>query len=1503
MATSFLGNLVEKIRINRRLWFGRLFLLLAIILNYVLMPARLFCFTVFFISCFIGFAQTNQSRLPSSFISERNKAQNRFFDDYKNIGKAQSKTVQGAQRISFKDTDTCQTYTYKETIGINGNSEAVNCSAAVGNGEIVFGGSVQRNGTAQTDAYIFCLNAGGDIKWAKTAGATDADETIVKVKKTSDGNFIAIGNSRNLSSNKTNVLLLLFNAAGTLQWSRVLNDLSDGDNLFAADVDEAANGSFLIAADNGLLVTYCSVTAAGAVNWARKLQTSATVKCIAVQNQNNYKYYIVSTGTDSGYKVGNVVCINPSSGVVEWQKKLGGPAQGKHVILKQAASFNSYPLVVGLVSDNAVDYSLFRSVVTGWSPNVFEVYDSNNSLSTSTSLATAMWNDFIFYSASGSSQQWNWIKNGPELPVRSHLSFSIGFPSATTHISTGEKTFDGGFLAAGTINDGVNGSKVFVLKTDSAGMMPLCPPSKTSIAKKDSLYTLPLLTAVQTNTTVGGSTISLAVADYAAVVSFNCKQIYCPPQIPEDTCLPTFVKQYRSTTHNDVAISISTVQDSVVVLSGVTDNNGMLLRLDKNGRLQLRRKFGFTPDGATIYGSTVLEHITTKDGNIAVVTSNTGPLSTVLFALTKYDPQFNQLSSKSYTMVPGYNYAGMSEDASANIYLLFYRSLGFSTDASVVKLDNTGTVVWIKSFIPSNKPYYIFWNGTPFTVGDDLFVGINYNSDNNWKFMLAKFNTANGSITWAKEYAQANKDLNLNIAGFNNGKLYLNGNANVRNGVSYPFVLTSDINGTVLTSKKFALNSSEQITGGAFVAKNGDLVYNAYYRDYINYPDKVFKGFWRLDPNLNVKLSKKTQRFAGSGYTYQSVEAADGSIYEVGVNYSQAAYEGDFYLEKKLPDGSSGTCFSEPLSLNLIDEAVTVTNITLADINLFSLTPASQPIPLQPLQINQNGIYCVSEPRCQSIAVSGLAQICDTTQNHQFKFTKSAGCTLTPMWNFDSSHYRLIEQTDSTILVRFTKPGNFKLKVELYNGCSVYKDSMMVQVVVSPAVLHLGADKVLCKDSSAVLNASADFQSYLWQNGSTDSTITVNSPGTYFVAVTDYCNNIFRDTVVVTADAASIFKIESGTFVKCNNDSLFISASTGFERYSWYPQVDLKQISDALVQVYPKTTSMYTVKAFTPGACPVFDSVLITVNNSPDIKLGNDTAFCAGGSAVFDAGDGFVSYTWSNGMNTKQITVNTADSYFVKATAANGCSSYDTVRITNVFPNPVIQLGSDTSFCAGSSIVLSPGAYSVYTWQNGSTASTISITLPGLYWVKVKDSNGCHAEDSITVLPLKQLPQKFLADTISFCPGSSVQLQPLQTFGGYLWSNGSRSNNITVTQPGNYWLEATNDDGCKNRDTIDVKYKDCVIDLNFPNGFTPNKDQLNDLFQPTVWGILETYRLRIYDRWGTLVFETADPFYGWDGTYKGKPYDPGTFSWVCIYQFKTPGSVVKRKSGLVHLLR
>ena len=65
-------------------------------------------------------------------------------------------------------------------------------------------------------------------------------------------------------------------------------------------------------------------------------------------------------------------------------------------------------------------------------------------------------------------------------------------------------------------------------------------------------------------------------------------------------------------------------------------------------------------------------------------------------------------------------------------------------------------------------------------------------------------------------------------------------------------------------------------------------------------------------------------------------------------------------------------------------------------------------------------------------------------------------------------------------------------------------------------------------------------------------------------------------------------------------------------------------------------------------------------------------------------------------------------------------------------------------------------------------------------------------------------------------------------------------------------------------------------DIYIPDAFTPNGDGNNDVL--LVRGrFITTMQLKVFDRWGELVFETTDQDVGWDGTYKGKPVDPAVF--------------------------
>lgn len=89
--------------------------------------------------------------------------------------------------------------------------------------------------------------------------------------------------------------------------------------------------------------------------------------------------------------------------------------------------------------------------------------------------------------------------------------------------------------------------------------------------------------------------------------------------------------------------------------------------------------------------------------------------------------------------------------------------------------------------------------------------------------------------------------------------------------------------------------------------------------------------------------------------------------------------------------------------------------------------------------------------------------------------------------------------------------------------------------------------------------------------------------------------------------------------------------------------------------------------------------------------------------------------------------------------------------------------------------------------------------------------------------------------------------------------------------------------GCTGSDTILV-YVNFIPGIGVPTAFSPNNDGVNDLL--VVEGLaLDEIRFRVYNRYGILVFDTENQKNGWDGNYKGRPENPGVFTWTMEYKF------------------
>lgn len=194
---------------------------------------------------------------------------------------------------------------------------------------------------------------------------------------------------------------------------------------------------------------------------------------------------------------------------------------------------------------------------------------------------------------------------------------------------------------------------------------------------------------------------------------------------------------------------------------------------------------------------------------------------------------------------------------------------------------------------------------------------------------------------------------------------------------------------------------------------------------------------------------------------------------------------------------------------------------------------------------------------------------------------------------------------------------------------------------------------------------------------------------------------------------------------------------------------------------------------------------------------------------------------------------------------------------------PMINLGNDTTLCDNSTLLIKVSAnYQFYLWNDLSTADSLLVSKEGLYSVSVNNS-GCIAQDEIKVSYLKT-PIINLGNDTSFCEGVPFYLKATNPQTNYLWSNFSTDSVIKITQSGTYWVKAYNVCGT-SFDTTEINVEACNCYIYVPNAFTPNGNELNEVFLPISNCKITNYHLTILNRWGVKIFESNNPNIGWNG--------------------------------------
>ena len=207
-----------------------------------------------------------------------------------------------------------------------------------------------------------------------------------------------------------------------------------------------------------------------------------------------------------------------------------------------------------------------------------------------------------------------------------------------------------------------------------------------------------------------------------------------------------------------------------------------------------------------------------------------------------------------------------------------------------------------------------------------------------------------------------------------------------------------------------------------------------------------------------------------------------------------------------------------------------------------------------------------------------------------------------------------------------------------------------------------------------------------------------------------------------------------------------------------------------------------------------------------------------------------------------------------------------------------------------------------YTWNTGETDSVITINEPGQYVVEVKiDDVLLYDTTQVLLVPTAY---DYQLDT-TVCRDELLTIEPTIP-GLYLWDDGYSGHTRTLDESRSYELTVRNECGDYHLSyEMDVKNCDCPIFV--PNVFSPNGDGVNDFFEfyPNCDYPVEFLSLKVYDRWGSLVFQSkASDNLVWDGRYKGKLLDTGVYIWVLEYEFLKKGEMQQKiLSGDVAIFR
>jgi gliding motility-associated-like protein len=530
------------------------------------------------------------------------------------------------------------------------------------------------------------------------------------------------------------------------------------------------------------------------------------------------------------------------------------------------------------------------------------------------------------------------------------------------------------------------------------------------------------------------------------------------------------------------------------------------------------------------------------------------------------------------------------------------------------------------------------------------------------------------------------------------------------------------------------------------------------------------------------------------------------------------------------------------------------------------------------------------------------------------------------IWDFSDG--TTMTTTDSVVSHTYLLPGTYVPKMILLNsaGCQVpiYGiDTIRVNGIVT--AFDFNATTFCDNGTVQFTNASvtdATISGFTWDFG--DGTFSndenpvhfYDTVGTYYPSLTVINNLGCRDSLT-SVDPVKVVKKPEANIIRSGNGCSPLNVNfTGSlqnpdtSSISWQWNFGNGEVSTLIsppAQAYTLAGD-YQVSVLVTNSSGCMDTATTTISSYPLplVNAGDDTYNCfRQGRQLTVTGAASYSWTPSTALSCTNCPnpVTNPDSlitYVVTGTNQFGCQAKDTVVIDVKYPINVSASRGDT-LCLGSAVRLYANGAHIYNWSpaaglnNPNAANPIAApTQTTNYTLVGSDVWNCFKDTvhvPITVFPI---PTVEAGEDLTINVGKTIDLIPVISpdVTHVTWSpTGSifRSTYPAITvrpkETTRYVVEVSNGGGCKATDHITVNVLCNGANVFIPNTFSPNGDGMNDIFYTRGTGLFTIHSIRIFNRWGEMVFEKTgakpnDPVDGWNGTYKGSAINPDVYVYV-----------------------